>query len=290
MSSENAQKDWTDYIRQARQEFTDKLRGMTFEQIADLIEKGHSQEVFIMTEREKMLKSCEDLTANEITKVRDFISGLMANRPVKVFTTVETEVSWEALKAAATRGALKSGDRIPVTLKNGEQITLTIGHDERGNAYFCFEDCLNDERPVNNRNTNADCWKAYDIRQWLNNDLFALLPDGLQAIIEPTKIVQIIDGVRVVTKDKLFLFSMTQLCGKGDWSSIEPEDTQIDIFSTEKGRVKECGKHGTWSYSTRTPCSGYAGNVCCVDINGSANGSYADYSRGVAPGFRITKS
>lgn len=131
-----------------------------------------------MTEREKMLKSFEDLTDSEAVKVRNFIAGIVTGRPVKLFTTVETESSWEALKAAATRGALKSGDRIPVTLKNGERITLTIGHDKRGKAYFSFEDCLNDERPVNNECTNAGGWKSFDIRQWLNNDLFALLPDS----------------------------------------------------------------------------------------------------------------
>ena len=243
-----------------------------------------------MTEREKMLKSCEDLTDKEIARVRDFIFGLKINRPVRIITIVEREASWAALKSAAQNGALKSGDKIPVTLKNGELITLTVGHDESGKAYFCFEDCLEDTRPVNDENTTAGGWKAFDIRAWLNNDLFALLPDDLQAIIEPTEIVQIIGGQRVVTKDKLFLFSKTQLFGKGDWSRIEPEDTQIDIFATEKGRVKECGEHGTWPYSTRTPYNGTTSSVCTVNNNGYANIVYADSSRGVAPGFCITES
>lgn len=243
-----------------------------------------------MTEREKMLKSCEDLTDKEIARVRDFIFGLKINRPVRIITTVEREASWTALRTAAKNGALKSGDKIPVTLKNGERITLTVGHDEHGKAYLCFEDCLEDTRPVNDENTTAGGWKAFDIRAWLNNDLFALLPDDLQAIIEPTEIVQIVDGERVVTKDKLFLFSKTQLFGKGDWSRIEPEDTQIDIFATEKGRVKECGQHGTWPYSTRTPYDGGTSNVCMVNVSGGANGDNAGSSRGVAPGFCITES
>ena len=243
-----------------------------------------------MTEREKMLKSCEDLTENEVSRVRDFIFGLKINRPVRIITTVEREASWAALKTAAENRTLKSGDKIPVTLKNGERITLTVGHDEKGKVYFCFEDCLNEERPVNSNGTVTGGWKSFDIRHYLNNDLFALLPDDLQAIIEPTEIVQIINGERVVTKDKLFLFSKTQLFGKGDWSKIEPEDTQIDIFSTEKERVKECGDHGTWPYSTRTPFSGYTSSVCVVTSSGSATNSAANSSRGVAPGFRIAKS
>lgn len=243
-----------------------------------------------MTEREKMLKSCEDLTENEISRVRDFIFGLKINRPVRIITTVEREASWAALKTAAKNGALKSGDKIPVTLKNGELITLTVGHDEKSKVYFCFEDCLNEERPVNSNGTVTGGWKSFDIRHYLNNDLFALLPDDLQAIIEPTEIVQIINGERVVTKDKLFLFSKTQLFGKGDWSRIEPEDTQIDIFATEKGRVKECGQHGTWPYSTRTPQEYSTSSVCYVNRNGNAYAGNASYYRGVAPGFCITKS
>lgn len=243
-----------------------------------------------MTEREKMLKSCEDLTENEVSRVRDFIFGLKINRPVRIITTVEREASWAALKTAAENRTLKSGDKIPVTLKNGERITLKVGYDKADTPYFCFEDCLNKELPVNSENTTAGGWKAFDIRQWLNDDLFALLPDDLQAVIEPTEIVQIINGERIVTKDKLFLFSKTQLFGKGEWSKIEPEDTQIDIFTTEKGRVKECGEHGTWPYSTRTPQGGYTDGVCCVYSYGSAGSDIANGYRAVAPGFRITKS
>lgn len=243
-----------------------------------------------MTEREKVLKFCENLSATEIPKVHNFIMGLWANRPVRILTTVEKELSWAAIKGMVTRGALKSGDKIPVTLKNGERIVLTIGHDERGNAYFCFEDSLNETRPVNNENTTAGGWKAFDIRQWLNDDLFTLLPDDLQAVIEPTEIVQIINGERIVTKDKLFLFSKTQLFGKGEWSRIEPEDTQIDIFATEKGRVKECGEHGTWPYSTRTPQDGDTSIVCYVYYGGIADIDLANAHGAVAPGFRITKS
>lgn len=243
-----------------------------------------------MTEREKMLKSCEDLTENEVSRVRDFIFGLKINRPVRIITTVEREASWAALKTAAENRTLKSGDKIPVTLKNGERITLKVGYDKADTPYFCFEDCLNKELPVNSDGTVTGGWKSFDIRHYLNNDLFALLPDDLQAIIEPTEIVQIINGERVVTKDKLFLFSKTQLFGKGDWSKIEPEDTQIDIFSTEKERVKECGDHGTWPYSTRTPQEDNTYSVCYVNGSGYASYYGATKYRGVAPGFRITKS
>ena len=203
-----------------------------------------------------------------------------------------TESTWAQLKEAAQNGELyrllDKGDQIPITLKNGEDVSLTVGQDEHGKVYFCFEDCIFDEYPMNRRNTNEGGWAATDMRRRLNTSLFALLPDDLQAVIEPTKIVQIIDGERVETEDKLFLFSKTQMFGKGSWSEIEPEDTQINIFKTEKSRVKECAGHGTWWYFLRTPYNGATYRFCVVGISGIAYTNTASNSIGVAPGFCIT--
>ena len=91
------------------------------------------------------------------------------------------------------------------------------------------------------------------MRQYLNNTVFALLPDELQALIAPTTIVQIVDGERVETEDKLFLLSKTQVFGKGRWSEREPEDAQLLCFLREKDRVKECGDNGTWWWWLRSP-------------------------------------
>ena len=191
---------------------------------------------------------------------------------------------WERHKEAP----LQSFDQIPIILKNGEFVTLTVGHDESGKTYFCFEDCIVDRWHMNSEWTNEGGWAASDMRRWLNTTLFALLPDEIQAVIKPTRIVQVIGGERIETEDKLFLFSKTQLFGKGSWSEIEPEDTQIDIFRTEKNRVKECGNLGTSSWWTRSPRSDNSNRFGMVNSDGSANGSYASSSRGVAPGFCIT--
>lgn len=206
--------------------------------------------------------------------------------------TVNNAASWDEIKEHEIKGQnpLMSGDQIPIILKNGECVTLVVGHDENGKTYFCFEDCLVEERPMNKRNTNAGGWKATDIRKWLNSTLFALLPDDLQKVIVPTRIIQVLDGERVETEDKLFLFSKTQMFGKGDWSNLEPEDMQIDIYSTEKSRVKECGENGTWWYGLRTPYGGSSNGFCSVNSSGYAYSSYANNGRGVAPGFCITES
>ena len=204
------------------------------------------------------------------------------------------ESTWAEIKEFAKKRELSrvfgKGDQIPVKLKNDEEVIFTVGRDESGKFYFVMEDCLNETRPMNNVCTNAGGWKATEVRTWLNEDFFALLPDDLQEIIVPTKIVQVLDGERVECEDKIFMLSKTQVFGKGPWSVIEPEDTQLDIFPTEKSRVKECGDNGTWWYGLRTPPQDDSNYFCVVYISGRASSTSAGRNRGVAPGFCIEES
>lgn len=70
---------------------------------------------------------------------------------IKTLATFET--SWEALKAAVADGSIRqvlhSGDKIPVTLKNGEEVVFEATYDENGNLFFVTQDCLKDEHCMN---------------------------------------------------------------------------------------------------------------------------------------------
>lgn len=207
---------------------------------------------------------------------------------MEIITKATKQATWEELKAAAEAGtidALIQDDAIiPFTLKSGEKVAVRVTHDETGKMFFVFEDCLEDEHSMNDTWSNAGGWAACKMRTHLNTSVFALFPDDLQAVIAPTKIVQILNGKRVETKDKLFIFSRTQAFGKGSYSACEPEDTQLNCFRREKDRVKECGEYGTWMWWLRS--AGNDGTFYFVGSNGSytnydgANGSY-----GVALGF-----
>lgn len=204
------------------------------------------------------------------------------------------ESTWAEIKEFAKKHELSKvfgkGDQIPVKLKNDEEVVFTVGRDKSGKFFFVMEDCLNEMRPMNDKGTNAGGWKATEVRTWLNEDFFALLPDDLQEVIVPTKIVQVLDGKREECEDKIFMLSKTQVFGKGPWSEIEPEDTQLDIFLTEKSRVKECGDNGTWWYGLRTPRQNSSNGFCMVDYDGDADTTIAGSNEGVAPGFCIEES
>lgn len=223
-------------------------------------------------------------------------------------TLANFETSWEALKAAVADGSigkvLHSGDKVPVTLKTGEEVVFEVTYDESGKLFFMLRDCLDDEYDMRylisddpddksyaiaskNTRPNRKGWQTTAMRRHLNKTVFSLLPDDLQAAIVPTKIVQIINGERVECEDKLFLPSKTQVFGKGDWTEFEPEDTQFDIFTHERDRVKECGKNGTWFWWLRSPVSSSSTYFCNVYYDGNSASNYANNSHGVAFGFCI---
>lgn len=208
-----------------------------------------------------------------------------------IITKSTKQFSWAELKEAANMGALDTvlcrGDQIPVTLKNGEEVVFDVTRDENGKIFFVAHDCLNDQHRMNKDWTNEGGWDACEMRAYLNSTVLALLPDEIQEVIAPTTIVQVLKGKRVESVDKLFLLSRTQVFGKGSYTKAEPDDTQLDIFQTERSRVKECGDNGTWFWWERSPYSGGSNYFCYVYSGGSA-GSYGAYgTNGVAPGFCI---
>lgn len=217
----------------------------------------------------------------------------IAKNKIKVITKEAKWTSWEELKAFSESGklgeVLKSGDNIPVTLKNGEEVSFDIGKDESGKIYFVMHNCLKGSKPMNGDCTNKGGWAESDMRRYLNEEVIELLPDELREIIKPTKIVQACDGKRRETEDKLFLLSRTQVFGKDEWyEPTESDDSPIDIFESSRKRVKELEGYGTPEHWwLRSPSSSYSDDFCLVRTDGTVYFISASYSFGVAPAFCI---
>lgn len=206
---------------------------------------------------------------------------------IKTSTTLET--TWDALKAAAVKGLLdrqlRQNDLLPIALKNGEEAAVRATQDRDGKWFFVLEDCLADEHRMNKCPTNKGAWAACDMRQYLNKTVFSLLPDELQEVIAPTKIIQIVDSKRVETEDKPFLLSKTQVFGESHWTVNEPEDAQLLCFLREKDRVKECDNKGTWFWWLRSLEASSSSAFHAVYYAGSSYTGNANYSYGVVFGF-----
>lgn len=89
---------------------------------------------------------------------------------------------------------------------------------------------------MNKTNTNKGGWRDCEMRKYVTEKILPLLPADLAAVIAPTKIRQIRNGEELISEDKLFLLSNTQVFG-GNWDN-EPDDTQLEIFKRGTNRVK----------------------------------------------------
>ena len=207
-----------------------------------------------------------------------------------ITTTTTFESSWAALKQAVANGSIRevlhSHDKIPVTLKNGEKTAVVATYDANGKLFFVFDDCLRDPYYMNPRFTNGGAWAGSKMRKYMKK-IFDLLPDDLQAVIETTHITQTHNGETYESDDKLFLLSEEQVFGTARYSEPEAGVFQLDIFKTERDRVKEREGVGTEWWWLRSPYSGYTSAFVSVYTSGSFGSSGASASCGVAPGFCI---
>lgn len=205
--------------------------------------------------------------------------------------TITSEIEWNTIRKAQADGKLQEllqlGDELDITLKTGEELTVQVT-DTKEHMKFVLKDCMKDERSMNKKTTNKGGWRDSGMRLWLNETIFHMLPDELQEIIVPRRIVQTADGETLESEDKLWLPSFTELFGEEeakDWAPADTNETQMELFTTERSRVKEAPGNGTWWYWLRSPRGSCSAYFCFVNGYGYAYYYYASSARGVAFGF-----
>lgn len=205
--------------------------------------------------------------------------------------TITSEIEWNTIKKAQADGKLQElfqlGDELDITLKTGEELTAQVA-DTKEHMRFVLKDCMKDEHGMNKKMTNEGGWRDSGMRLWLNETVFHMLPDELQEIIVPRRIAQTMDGETLESEDKLWLPSFTEMFGKEnakEWAPADTNETQMELFTTERSRVKEAPGKGTWWYWLRSPSGSYSTLFCRVDSNGYAGYDGASTAGGVAFGF-----
>lgn len=192
-------------------------------------------------------------------------------------TTKETHsFTWEGLD----RSALRVGDEISEVLKNDEEVIFVV-MDE---GVIGLKNCLREEHRMNNDWTNKGGWQASEMRRYLNEEVFAVLPDELQAIIKPRALG---NGANTF-EDKLWLFSEVEIFGEQDWTEKEPDrGTQFEYFKNPANRVKTDADGTASGWWERSPYASDSYSFCIVYNNGSASSGIASNSWGVCFGFYI---
>ena len=204
----------------------------------------------------------------------------------------QENVDWSTIAIHAKHGRLtqflEERDEITFICKDGIARTAVAAKVTDTGVLFAMKE-ITDERPMYRRFPGKLLsWAESDERQVMNTEDLAMLPDDLVAEIAPRRIVQLIGGEEVVTEDKLWAFSATELFGRGGChaESDGPGEEQLPIFKTEAGRVKNYNGE-TWWYNTRSPLASSTTSFCIVYYNGSAYSYVATGANGVAFGFMI---
>lgn len=210
------------------------------------------------------------------------------------FTIVRRSRSAESLaeiKAAIASGRgpgiIRPFDELEFKLDTGEAVTAVCGgYISPTRARFVFKDALGDAR-MNEDATNAGGYYKSKGRRHVLEEIYPHLPPELREIIEPRPLVETIDGERVEYADPLWIPSGTDVFGplKG-WYAEEPDSVQLEIFKTERGRVKERGGE-TVNWWLRSPHRSSSTTFVHVNTGGAVSGAYAYSSLAFAPGFDL---
>lgn len=210
------------------------------------------------------------------------------------FTIVRRSRSAESLaeiKAAIASGRgpgiIRPFDELEFKLDTGEAVTAVCGgYISPTRARFVFKDALGDAR-MNEDATNAGGYYKSKGRRHVLEEIYPHLPPELREIIEPRPLVETIDGERVEYADPLWIPSGTDVFGplKG-WYAEEPDSVQLEIFKTERGRVKERGGE-TVFWWLRSPARSNSTYFVRVRAGGTVTGAIAYNSLAFAPGFDL---
>lgn len=216
------------------------------------------------------------------------------NSKLKISRTIMEEFSWEMLKAALDRNEMQYqvGDVVISELRNGNPQEWVIT--DLGKDYIRFEarDCIKDaEHEINREWTNVGGIALSGMQGYLDNEIWALLPDDLQEVIA-TVDRKYMDGKEEKTyQTKLFLPSASEVFDENNCFGEENLYEQLDYYKDRHHRVKlngfGCGSAYWWLSS---PASGIAAYFCLVATAGAAGYSNASSSLGVAPCFQIVSS
>ena len=202
----------------------------------------------------------------------------------------ESAISYAELKAAIKSGrgpeVIRPFDELEIVLEDGYVVTAVCGgYVTPTRARFVFKDCLPETHSMNTTATNKGGYLNSTGRRHVLEDILPRLPKELRDVIEPRRMVEEIDGELHEYADTLWLPSGNDVFGVDEWWNNEPDSPQLEIFKSERGRVKERDGCGTCSWWLRSPGASYSYRFVIVNTGGTVYAVNANYSYGFAPGF-----
>lgn len=205
------------------------------------------------------------------------------------------EFFWEMARDALERNDVQYqiGDVVTSELRNSYmQWVIT----DLGSDYIRFEarNCITSrDLKMNRERTNAGGIASSLMQEYLNNDIWNLLPDDLQDVISTVN-RKYMDGNEEKTyQTKLFLPSASEVFNEDNCLGEKNLYKQLDYYKDCLHRIKRGGfLGGSAHWWLSSPLFDSTTCFCSVTTVGAADYNVADnyLGLGVAPCFMITKS
>lgn len=226
---------------------------------------------------------------------------------IRVPDTVKTlaNCSWAEIKAVLSNGSKNAskqwvigddvwfeiGDEKPITLSNGETLTLQIidfDHDvDNSNntipATFATKELMATSKAMNPTSTNAGGWSNSAMYSYLQGDVYDMLPDDLKAVITPAvkKSTEGSQSTNILSStDNIFLLSYSEV-GFGTSAPYGDEGTPYAYFTGSAQRKKSKVGASASLWWLRSPGTSASSGFWYVYSHGSIDTYNANYTYGV---------
>lgn len=198
------------------------------------------------------------------------------------------DASWAQVKELVAAGALKVGDEISDNLLTGQKMVYVVADITEGEVKFISKDLLAERMEWNESGRNTGGFKESDLCRYLNEVVWATLPEELRAVISERECLQIVEGKEDRFMLKLWLPSEFEVFGDS-WASEVEEGQQFELFKDPRNRVKfdQDGERAHWWLLS--VCAGYSTYACYVYNGGIAGYGSCSYALRVPVCFSIKK-
>ena len=211
---------------------------------------------------------------------------------VKLYERKQRRQNWADIQKTIQEGNAAEflpGTELHFALKDGrpaKAVVIGINHYNQRDAVFRIVEPLT-FAGMNKEHTNAGGWDKCDARRLLNEEIFPLLPDELQAVIAKHTTTQKIDGETVTSEDFLFLPSEFEIIGCNRYAEYNGVDKVFGYLKERINRLIVDEDDDLRAFWTADPSAADTTNFCYFSRYGYSDDSGAANDLALAPLFVI---
>ncbi|MBP3279473.1 MAG: hypothetical protein J6M44_11010 [Butyrivibrio sp.] len=208
---------------------------------------------------------------------------------MRLITRKVEQADWQQVKRLVQEDMLHVGDQVEDFIRS-TPMTFEVAEVLNEGVYFVSKQLWPEIVQWNKERTNKGGFKDSNVKRFLNEEIYNILPDEMQEVISERQVLQIIDGVEERFPCKLWLPTEYEVFGEEAWVNDDHEGQQFTYFKDPSNRVKcddETGESEFWWLA-----SVYSGNsttACYVNDHGNASYTGTSYSLRVPICFLIAK-